>query len=42
MEKREALYEGKAKIMYATDKAGELLVYYKDDATCETPGRPLR
>ena len=33
MEKREALYEGKAKIMYATDKAGELLVYYKDDAT---------
>ena len=33
MEKREALYEGKAKIMYATNKAGELLVYYKDDAT---------
>ena len=33
MEKKEALYEGKAKIMYATDKADELLVYYKDDAT---------
>lgn len=33
MEKKNALYEGKAKIMYATDKADELLVYYKDDAT---------
>ncbi len=33
MGKKEALYEGKAKIMYATDKADELLVYYKDDAT---------
>ena len=33
MEKKEALYEGKATIMYATDKADELLVYYKDDAT---------
>ncbi|MBO5515948.1 MAG: phosphoribosylaminoimidazolesuccinocarboxamide synthase [Schwartzia sp.] len=33
MEKKEALYEGKAKIMYATDVADELLVYYKDDAT---------
>jgi phosphoribosylaminoimidazole-succinocarboxamide synthase len=33
MEKKEALYEGKAKIIYATDKADELLVYYKDDAT---------
>ena len=33
MEKKEALYEGKAKIMYATDKAEELICYYKDDAT---------
>ena len=33
MEKKEALYEGKAKIMYATDNEAELLVYYKDDAT---------
>ena len=33
MEKKEALYEGKAKIMYATENEAELLVYYKDDAT---------
>ena len=33
MEKKEALYEGKAKIMYATDNPDQLLVYYKDDAT---------
>ena len=32
MEKK-ALYEGKAKIMYATEQPDELLVYYKDDAT---------
>ena len=32
MEKK-ALYEGKAKIMYATEHPEELLVYYKDDAT---------
>ena len=32
MEKK-ALYEGKAKIMYATENPDELLVYYKDDAT---------
>ena len=32
MEKK-ALYEGKAKIMYATENPEELLVYYKDDAT---------
>lgn len=31
--KKELLYEGKAKQMYRTDKAGEILVYYKDDAT---------
>ena len=33
MERKEALYEGKAKIMYATDRPDEILVYYKDDAT---------
>ncbi|SFC89540.1 phosphoribosylaminoimidazole-succinocarboxamide synthase [Clostridium uliginosum] len=27
------LYEGKAKKVYATDKADEVVVYYKDDAT---------
>lgn len=32
MEKK-ALYEGKAKIIYATENPDELLVYYKDDAT---------
>jgi len=30
---KKALYEGKAKIMYATEQPDELLVYYKDDAT---------
>mgnify|MGYP004607851551 CR=1 FL=1 len=33
MEKRELLYEGKAKKVYATDNAEVLLVDYKDDAT---------
>lgn len=33
MEKKELLYEGKAKKIYATDKDDEILVYYKDDAT---------
>ncbi len=33
MEKRELLYEGKAKKVYATDDANVLLVSYKDDAT---------
>ncbi|MDD3223783.1 MAG: phosphoribosylaminoimidazolesuccinocarboxamide synthase [Clostridium sp.] len=32
-EKREQLYEGKAKKVYATDKDDEVIVYYKDDAT---------
>lgn len=32
MEKK-PLYEGKAKLMYATENPDELLVYYKDDAT---------
>lgn len=30
---KQALYEGKAKKIYATDKPDEFLVYYKDDAT---------
>lgn len=33
MEKREMLYEGKAKKVYATDNKEVLLVDYKDDAT---------
>ncbi len=33
MEKKEMLYEGKAKKIYATDKKDEVIVYYKDDAT---------
>ena len=33
MEKLEMMYEGKAKNIYATDKADEVIVYYKDDAT---------
>ncbi len=27
------LYEGKAKIIYATENPDEVLIYYKDDAT---------
>ena len=33
MEKKEMLYEGKAKRVYATDDPEVLLVDYKDDAT---------
>ena len=33
MEKLEMMYEGKAKKIYATNKADEVVVYYKDDAT---------
>ncbi len=33
MEKREQLYEGKAKRVYATDDPGLVIVDYKDDAT---------
>lgn len=33
MEKREQLYEGKAKRVYATDDASLVIVSYKDDAT---------
>lgn len=33
MEKLEMMYEGKAKKIYATRNAEEVIVYYKDDAT---------
>lgn len=33
MEPREQLYEGKAKILYATDDPAFLIQYFKDDAT---------
>ena len=33
MEKREAIYEGKAKILYATDDPDRIIQYFKDDAT---------
>ena len=33
MEKREFLYEGKAKQIYATDDPDKIIIYYKDDAT---------
>ncbi len=33
MEKREQLYEGKAKKVFATDEEGYVIVSYKDDAT---------
>ena len=33
MEKREKLYEGKAKIIYATDDPNLVIQYFKDDAT---------
>ena len=33
MEKKEQLYEGKAKKVYATDDPELLIVSYKDDAT---------
>lgn len=33
MEKKEMLYEGKAKKVYATDNKDEVVIYYKDDAT---------
>ena len=32
-EKKEMIYEGKAKKVYSTDNADEIIVYYKDDAT---------
>jgi phosphoribosylaminoimidazole-succinocarboxamide synthase len=33
MEKRDTIYEGKAKIVYTTDKPGLVIQYFKDDAT---------
>jgi phosphoribosylaminoimidazole-succinocarboxamide synthase len=33
MEKRDKLYEGKAKIVYATDDPGKVIQHFKDDAT---------
>lgn len=33
MEKLEMMYEGKAKRIYSTENAEEVIVYYKDDAT---------
>lgn len=33
MNKTDVLYEGKAKIVYNTDEADKLVVYFKDDAT---------
>ncbi|MDO5655016.1 MAG: phosphoribosylaminoimidazolesuccinocarboxamide synthase [Flavobacteriaceae bacterium] len=33
MIKKEQLYEGKAKIIYATEQPEEVVVYFKDDAT---------
>jgi phosphoribosylaminoimidazole-succinocarboxamide synthase len=33
IEQREKLYEGKAKIVYATSKPGVVIQYFKDDAT---------
>ncbi len=32
-EKKEMMYEGKAKKIYATDNPDEIILYYKDDAT---------
>jgi phosphoribosylaminoimidazole-succinocarboxamide synthase len=33
MEKRDKIYEGKAKIVYSTDTPGTVIQYFKDDAT---------
>ena len=33
MEKRDKLYEGKAKIVFATNQPGYIVQYFKDDAT---------
>ncbi|PYM68285.1 MAG: phosphoribosylaminoimidazolesuccinocarboxamide synthase, partial [Candidatus Rokuibacteriota bacterium] len=33
MEKRQKIYEGKAKIVYSTDDPGKVIQYFKDDAT---------
>ncbi len=33
MKRQKKLYEGKAKILYATDDPDRLIQYFKDDAT---------
>lgn len=33
MENREMIYEGKAKVIFRSNKENEVMVYYKDDAT---------
>ncbi|EDP73654.1 phosphoribosylaminoimidazolesuccinocarboxamide synthase, partial [Hydrogenivirga sp. 128-5-R1-1] len=33
MEKKEKLYEGKAKIIYATDEPDKVIMEFKDSAT---------
>ena len=33
MEKRDLIYEGKAKTIYATDDTDKIIMYFKDDAT---------
>ena len=33
MEKKDKIYEGKAKILYTTDDPALLIQYFKDDAT---------
>lgn len=33
MERKELLYEGKAKKVYATEESDKVIIYYKDDAT---------
>ncbi|WP_123053029.1 phosphoribosylaminoimidazolesuccinocarboxamide synthase [Clostridium sp. JN-1] len=39
MEKRELLYEGKAKKVYAADDKDKVIIYYKDDATAFNGGK---
>ena len=39
MEKKEQLYEGKAKKVYATEDPNLVIVSYKDDATALTAQR---
>ena len=33
MKKREHIYEGKAKSIFATDNENEIIMYFKDDTT---------
>ena len=41
MEKKEMLYEGKAKKVYTTEDPDVLIVSYKDDATAFLKREPL-